>query len=288
MLRKLLREGKGLITVFAVGAICTFVFGLRFGVVIAAVLGCVVLSPLLVLVFLPLFGPSAKMDRLLRAVAWARWQEVLEWLPPLEKTLGPLEAAFRRAEAFAGLGRLADALELVRPFEDTISKALYHSRRAGLFVAAGEQALALAETERAAEASPGDPVLLLGLATMLIIERRDLARADDLLKQAKTHVIPDVVRFGVVRTEGMLEVERGNAIRAVALLDDALSKMPRPETLPTIVVAEAGARAYLTLACAALGNQRRALEEFARAEPMIRAHHRDQLLARCLAAIGRG
>jgi tetratricopeptide (TPR) repeat protein len=221
------------------------------------------------------------------AAVWARWHEVLEQLPPLAKTLEPGDFAFRRAEALAGLGRLEEAIELVRPFENTAPKALLHSRRADLFAAAGDRGSALAETERAAEAAPGDPVVLLGLAGALIAERGDFVRAEELLKQAKTHAIPDVVEFAVVRIEGVLAAERGDAARAVALLDEALAKMPRVEVLPIVAVAEATTRAYLALACAALGDRRRAQEELNRAEPLLRVRRRDELLARCQAAIGR-
>jgi hypothetical protein len=121
---------------------------------------------------------------------------------------------------------------------------------------------------------------------MLVAERGDLVRAQELLERAKTHAIPDLAWSGVTQVEGMLALEGGNAPRAIRLFDETLSLIePNTKMIPTLALAEAGTRGYLALACAALGDRRRAEAELARAEPLLRANRRHRLLTRCQAAL---
>jgi hypothetical protein len=75
-------------------------------------------SPIAIVLFSELFNPSRKYERAMAYNAWGRWADMLAALPAVRRHISPAVYAFHEAKALAGLGRLDDALEIVRPFAD--------------------------------------------------------------------------------------------------------------------------------------------------------------------------
>ena len=77
--------------------------------------------PLLFAMFAPLFNVAGRRYRkLIDAVSWGRWEEVLARVDSVGGRMPPEEIAFQKAKALAGLGRLDEALRLVKPFGDGV------------------------------------------------------------------------------------------------------------------------------------------------------------------------
>ena len=63
-------------------------------------------------------GTAGRYQRLMDAVAWGRWEEVLAQADSVGGQVAPEEVAFNKAKALAGLGRFDEALRTVEPFGD--------------------------------------------------------------------------------------------------------------------------------------------------------------------------
>ncbi|MBW3599555.1 MAG: hypothetical protein KY475_20075, partial [Planctomycetes bacterium] len=63
-------------------------------------------------------NPVHRYHRLIEALAWGRWEEVLARLPGLEEHIPAEEFAFVQAQALAATGRMDEAMKVVKPFAD--------------------------------------------------------------------------------------------------------------------------------------------------------------------------
>ena len=75
------------------------------------------LPPALVLLN-EMFSPSRKYERAMSFNAWGRWTEMLTAIKGVRYAIPAPQYAFHEAKALAGLGRIDEALEIVRPFGD--------------------------------------------------------------------------------------------------------------------------------------------------------------------------
>lgn len=143
--------------------------------------------------------------------------------------------------------------------------------------------------EKAFELASDNPTVLLDLATSVIRWQRDAERARQLLEQARTHVLSDVLEIFAKMLEGMIDLESGDPARAQMHFEDTLAALfPLRNATPLIGAAIDRTYAYLCLACAAQDELRAARRHFHRAEPRLRAVGSFDLLQRCEAALRKG
>ncbi len=212
----------------------------------------IVAIPVALVVVAPLFAVALrKFYRLQEDVSWARWQAVLDRLPSLRTKLPPAEYAFRYAQALAGLGRLDEALDSVRPLGDgrQMPLWLYWGRVSELYATAQARDEQIACMKRAVEFAPENPTVILDLALALLRHRRDAERSRRLLEESYAKAEPFE--------------------RACPLISMFLAEI----------------HAYLALALAASGDRAAARRHYDLAEPRLRALRRDELLVRLREAL---
>lgn len=246
--------------------------------------------PLAFIPFFHFFLPTHPGDynRLIEAIAWGRWAEALERLPAVRAGLPAEEAAFREGQALAGLGRLDEALRVVRPFSDgqRIPEWMYWSRLPDLYSAAGQPDRIIVSLERAESLAPKNATVLLDLALAVLRYRRDADRGRVLIDRAKSHAISDVLAVFVELAEGMWSLEVGNATEAKRRLEQSRQGQERfRNASPLIGAALARTDAYLALAESALGDRNAAKRHFRQAEPRLRALKSLDLIERCERAL---
>jgi hypothetical protein len=235
-----------------------------------------------------LIVPSRRQyDRLVDAACWARWEEVLRLLPKLPAAVAADERAFRKATALAGMGRLAEALEVVKPLatDAEFPGWLYWGRLSSVYRAARDDEQAFVCLERSAELAPENATVLVDLALALLRDKRDVARAGEIVQRVKQHALSDIAVHFLHAAEGMLALEKGKPYEARELFERALaglSSLTSPATGPTID----RLHAYLCLAEAGVGNYESARRHVDQATPRLKALGQDDLLARCEAALG--
>ena len=226
--------------------------------------------------------------RLLTAVSWAKWDLALRLVPAVRHAARPDVVAWHEAEALAGLGRLDEAIEILRRFGDGqhIPPATFWTYMASVYRAAGQRDLAFEAQEKAFECGPDDPAYMIGLANGLLHEQRDVGRARQLLERAAQLPISDLAQSFLLKGEGILALEEGNARRAIERLEDSLRRnRPFARGNPASAAAADVIEGWLALAKAMAGDLAAARRHFRRAEPRLRAKKLDKLLARCQAAV---
>jgi tetratricopeptide (TPR) repeat protein len=247
------------------------------------------LTPVVIVLLSELFSPSRKFERVMTFNAWGRWAEMLAALPAVRRFVPAPQYAVLEAKALAGLGRLDEALETVRPYADDPQTPawLYWGSLADVFHSAKLGDRAIECGEKAVEHAPDNPTVLLDLAMALLRYRRDAARARPLLERARTHEIGDVLAPFVLMAEGILALEENRPEKARELLEES-ARLAEPLRHSTALMGAAIDRihTYLTLACAAAGDLPAAERHFRLAEPRLRAFETNDLIERCQAALG--
>jgi tetratricopeptide (TPR) repeat protein len=231
--------------------------------------------PLVIALVGEFFNSARKYSEVVEAISWGRWEDALRRLPAIRGKVPDEEVAFIEAQALAGLGRLDEAIKVLKPFADgqNMPSWLYWGRIGDVYYAGGKYELIVPAQEKAAEMAPDNPTVLL-----------DLARK--LLQQARTHALSDVLAIFAELIEGMIELESGNPSQARYLFDKALAALaPFRNATPLIGAAIDRTYAYLALAYAALGDVDQAAQYYRRAEPRLRALKSNDLIDRCEAAL---
>ena len=245
--------------------------------------------PLVVVLGGELFSPSRKFERAMTFNAWGRWAEMLAALPSVRHFVPAPQYAFFEAKALAGLGRLDEAMETVRPFADDpdLLTWLYWAMMADLFHAAKLGDRAIECGERALEHAPENVTVLLDLAMSRLRYRRDTLGARSLIERTRQHEISEVIRPFLLMTEGVLALEERRPEDARQMLEESV-KLAEPlrHTTALMGVAIDRIHTYLSLAYAATGDAEAAEKHFRIAEPRMRAFRSEDLLERCQAALG--
>lgn len=230
---------------------------------------------------------SFRYHRLVNALAWENWSQALKLLPRVRHLLSPMIAARYEAKALAGCGRLDDALAVLRPlsYDRRIAPAALWSARASACWAASQYDEAIELKKKALECAPHDPVLLIDLADELLVLGREADRARQLIERAGEQVMSDKTRVYLMKAQGVVALEAGDAPLAIERLEDAQQRLRRFRN-PISASAVDMIEAWLALAQAMSGDLAAARRHFRRAEPRLRAKKMDRLLARCQAALG--
>jgi len=256
--------------------------------VFETIAAALLLIPVAFALYLWLSPSGLPYSRTLRAVGWARWEEVLRLLPRLEKCdLPASEVPVRRAQALAGLGRLAEALTGYAVCREQLPGFMFWGYQALIYQAAGDRPRVLAALERAYELAPTLPAILIDYATALVMVRRDTRQARDLLAEARRHAVSDTAQPFLLAGEGLVELEEGRPAEAVERLEEAIRLVdPFLRGNPSVLVSGARIRAHLCLSHAALGDTSAARRRLREARPLLLVHHVDDLLQRCEEAVG--
>src|SRR3954451_22506675 len=236
-------------------------------------LALLLLPPIIVLLG-EVASPSRKFERAMSFAAWARWADLRAALPAIRGAVPAPLYAFYEARALAGLGRLDEALEVVRPYaaDRSTPTGVYWSQLADVFHTArlGDRAIECAE--KAVEHAPDNSTMLIDLAMSVLRYRRDAARAKPLLARAREHEISDLVAPFLTMAEGVAALEDGRPEEARRLLEEALTGAERfRHTTALMGGAIDRIHVYLCLACAATGDHAAAERHFRMAEPRLRA-----------------
>jgi tetratricopeptide (TPR) repeat protein len=243
--------------------------------------------PLVFALVIPIVGTRRRYNRLVEAASWGRWDEVLERLHALGSRVPPREAAARKAQALAGLGRIDEGLRVWAQFSDgsQVPYWMYLVRLSDLYSTARDRESAVAAIEKAAEVAPENPVVLLELAGVLLIFRNDKSRAGVLLNRVRSHKLSDAMVPMLAMVEGVLAIEEGRALDGISRLEESLAGLTIIHN-PLVGPVVAKIHAYLALAHAARRDLEAARQHFCLAEPRLRALREDELLLRCQEAIG--
>lgn len=246
--------------------------------------------PVWVAIYFCVSGPLRVERRLLKAIGWARWEEVLRLVDRLDRERYPeFQIRFRTAQALAGLGRLSEALtefDRVADLPDVPGYA-YWVGQGAIYMAARETDQVLAVIERACEANPTSTLPLIDLANKLLVYRQDARRARQALAQARQHAIADTAHPWLLSTEGLLALEERHPADAVERLSEGLRQFrPFLHGNPSVAPLLARVRAWLCLAHAATGDTATARRYLSQAAPLLVAHREDELLKQCEQAVG--
>jgi tetratricopeptide (TPR) repeat protein len=234
-------------------------------------------------------SPSRKFERAMSFAAWGRWAQMLAALPAVRSVVPEMQFAFFEAKALAGLGRLDEAMEKVRPYADDPDTPpwLYWGSLADMFTAAHLGDRAIEALQKAHEHASDNVTILIDLALCRLRYRRDAAGARPLLEEARRHEVPEPLVPFLLAAEGMLALEERRPEDARRLLEESLQRSePLRHMSPLLGAAIDRTHAYLCLACAAAGDVVSAARHFRQAEPRMRAFGAEDLLERCRAALG--
>jgi hypothetical protein len=255
---------------------------------VVAILGLFV--PVWVALFFALTSPLRTERRLLKAIGWARWEEVLQLIPRLNRaTYHEFLVRQRKAQALAGLGRLSEGLtEFDRVAElPDVPPFAYWAGQGAIYMAARDTEMVVSVLERACESAPGVTLPQIDLANKLLVFRRDTRRARLVLAQARKHAISDTAYPWLLATEGLLALQQQHPTEAVERLRESLRLLDHflwgnASAAPLA----ARIRAWLCLAHAAHGDTATARWHLRRAAPLLVAHREDDLLRECEQAVG--
>lgn len=235
-------------------------------------------------------GQADRYNRLLDAAAWGRWDEVVERCDALEGSgVPPEELAFQRGQALARLGRLEEGLAAVEPFGDgeAMPEWIFLTRLSDVYSAARQFDDAHGALERAAEIAPENPTVLLDVAMFEVRRRRDVRRARELLDDARTHALSDLLAVFAQGIEGMIVRDEGRPREAVALLEDAHRRLfAFRHASPLVGMALDMLEAEWAVALAAAGEPDAALRHARAAYPRLRAMDARDLIDRLRSALG--
>ncbi|HEV3339777.1 MAG TPA: hypothetical protein VG125_05455 [Pirellulales bacterium] len=235
--------------------------------------------------------PVIRYHRMLEAESWRRSDEVLRLLPRVSAKLSPHAAAWHRAKALAGLGRLDEAVQVFSPFANggELPKARFWTLLATVYRIAEQDDLCIAAYEKALELAPDDPTISIGLANTLLDKRGDVRRAKGLLQSAKQQPLSDLAEPFFAMAEGMIALEEGNVRSAIEQLEAAyLPTRQFAKGNPSSAAAADLLEGRLALAKAMAGDLDAARKHFRRAERRLRALKQDKLRTRCQQVLGPG
>ena len=245
--------------------------------------------PLLISLGLMFVGSGPRYRRLLVAVGWGDWPEVLRLVPRVKMKLPPMELPLRKAQALAGLGRMPEALLEYDKLDDMpdVSRGVYWTFRALVYISGHDRANALVAMERAVELMPDNPDVLIDLAALVTVVRRDLPRAKQLLAEAGRHALADTTYPFYQAGHGLIALAENRPAVAVKCLEEAVSLVePFLSGNPSVRYHLARLGGHLALAYAASGDREAARHEADRVRPVLRANRDATMLARLEDAVG--
>ena len=240
--------------------------------------------------------PGVAFQLLLAASAWARWDELrffvrfLRFYKRFSATPVPeFELDMRLGYALASEGKLAEALDLVRKYEQdpTIAKSIYYNRVSALYLPAGQYHKALELRALSVAQGSGSAAELIDYALVFARDCRDPAGARRVLAQLEGLEIVALAAPFLALCHGIVAVEENHWEAAKKHLLEALEKAEPFTNNVAFTGAFAQIHAYLALALGHLAERAAAAEHFRAARPYLTAHKKQALLTRCQEVVGR-
>ncbi len=250
----------------------------------------ILLFPVAIALAAQLFSPARRYTRFTAAVAWGQWEDVLRQVDRLRGRVPAHDLAQNKAKALAGLGRLDEAIQVMQELahDPQVPAWLFQSFLAEVYSTAKRIDEATEAAEKAVALAPDNATLLLNLALGLLLYRRNLERARELLKQIESHALSDILTPIFQMAQGILALEEGHPQQAKPRLEAAAAGLaPFRDASPLIGPIQDKLHAYLALVAAATGDAKAAQQHFRAAEPRLRALRADELLGRCQQALAR-
>lgn len=245
--------------------------------------------PLGVGVYVGLSASRRPERRLLKAIGWARWEEALHILTRSKLKISPFERHLRQSQALAGLGRVSEAMmefDKVRDIPE-VTEHRYWAFQAMVYAAAKEPEKVLSVIVRAHEFEPNGTAVRIDYANRLLILRRDVRGAREILAKLGHSAIADFAMPAKLATEGLLNLAEGRTADAVELLKEAVRRVePFTRGNPSLLPVCARVRAWLCQALTANGDIPAARRQLKYAGPVLAANQEHDLLRQCEQAIG--
>ncbi|QDT77334.1 hypothetical protein Mal35_07600 [Gimesia maris] len=233
-----------------------------------------VLLPPGISLFITLFSPSRQFNQIQEDFYWGRWNEVLQRLPKARKHLPPIEAMGREAACLAGLGRLDEALKIMEPLADDpqIPRWMYLSRLAEIYENDDQWEECLELRRQASELAPHNSVLKLGYANTLLKLNLEPQLAHQLIEEAESRPLSDLLLLLVPLSKGQLELNLGHARLAFYQFVEVENGLkPYLSSQPFARLYSDISRAYAAIALAELGEMEEAERLFQSALPRLQA-----------------
>jgi tetratricopeptide (TPR) repeat protein len=250
-------------------------------------------STLFVLYFFWTTLPSIAYDKLLEASVWYRWNDLRRWvgvIRVLKKVmLAPIpdfELDFRLASALAAEGNLAQALDLVKKYEEhSVGKFQYYSRLATLYSTARDYDRMLEFQRKSAEHGAGKPEEQLDIALTLLRRHRQPEPAAKILLEIDPSTCSDLVGIYHLYCLGLLAVETNDWPTAEETLRQSIEAAQPYATNVLFVGLLQEIRAYLCIAQAHLEKKTEAAALLRKITPLLKARQEHELLERCRIAL---
>ncbi|QDV18371.1 hypothetical protein Pan153_30280 [Gimesia panareensis] len=261
-----------------------------YGIVSLSIFLFFILLPPGISLFTTLFSPSRKFNQIQEDFYWGRWNEVLKLLPKVRKHLPLIEARGREAASLAGLGRLDEALKTMEPLAENseIPRWMYLSRLAEVYECNNQMEQCFELRRQASEMAPDNSALKLGYANTLLKLNRNPQLAHQLIKDAESKQLSDLLQILVPLSKGHLELNLGHARLAFYLFVQAQNGLkPYLATQPFARLYSDIGRAYAAIALAEMGETEEAETLFQSALPRLEALKSQRTIERYRQAISR-
>lgn len=241
--------------------------------------------------------PQVLYHQAQEAGAWARWSEMEAWMRWLGRwqrwfrfPFAEHEMRFRTATAWAGLGRMPEAVALTAPLaaDASLQPGFFACRQASLFIAAKDFRQAVALHEEAHRLRPTTSSAIdLAFARLRWLGETEGVR--ELLHGIQPAEHNAAVQCFFHYTQGLLALAEGRAREALDAIEQSLvAGRTYLGLLPGLQRLLLDARAHYGLALAQLGRLDEARPHLEAGYPMMKAHGDHALIARCREVLRRG
>ncbi len=239
--------------------------------------------------FLFLGAPLVYYTRLIQAVDWYRWNEVLS-LTETVKTAGSFsitkvpetELIRNRAKALTGLGRLDEGLAELKKCEGRPDCPgwMYKLSIASLYTLAKQYDQGIAFNRMALDENPNSTAWL-DLANRYARYKYDPVKARDALAEAEKSPLPDLAKPYQIRCRGIIAYLEGDYETARRELETSIQLLDAAKKRPFRDGHLSVSRAYLCCVLAKQGDLPAAKACFDQAREYLVATKEDELIAEC-------
>ncbi len=283
-----LRKGLGQTLTGCLVVAVLFVYNLVLGHYITALL--LFVGMLAWVAFLLVLGlPSVYYRKLIQAVDWCQWNEVLSLIRMLKAIerinfikVSVTELTRNRAKALVGLGDLEAGLEEFKQCQGRpdCPDWLYYLFVAGLYGTAKQHNKAI-EYNLISIGQKPTSTAYLDLANRYARYQRDPVKARAAMVELEKEPIVDIARPFHIRCRGIIAYLEGNCAAARRDLEAAIQLVEAAKHRPFRDGHLSVARAYLSCVLARQGDLAAAKKSFALAREYLVATREDELLAEC-------
>lgn len=192
---------------------------------LAWVAGATLLVPFAGAALVNWFGPSNDHVAYHQAFFDGRWDDALAHLERFRAHVDDFTYAHMRASVLAARGEHDEAMQLLKPFEGEVPDLAFATQAAMLCERNRDYEGSFAWNERALDAQPDNPSVLLDLAQKRAVIAGDLEGAEAYLARVDRASLTPEMQFGVEMGDGVLALERGELTEARALLEGVVAEL---------------------------------------------------------------